>query len=232
MGPEREPNSDNLGEQVSPLVSTKNRLKNAGIIAILRGQNPLTLFDRGIALAKIGCTAIEVSLDSKDALQIIQRLRNELPDTVQIGVGTILERNQIQACAEAGATFALSPTFPEGMIEDCHANDILAIPGVRNLDELHIAQNAGAHIVKLFPSTEWISEELDDVEIPWIPVGSIDNESIWTWLDAGAWCVGMGANLCGSDLSQEGIGTKDWVGNEAQLARDIFMELQHRHNAT
>ena len=232
MGPEREPNSDNLGEQVSPLVSTKNRLKNAGIIAILRGQNPLTLFHRGIALAKIGCTAIEVSLDSKDALQIIQRLRTELPDTVQIGVGTILERNQIQACAKAGATFALSPTFPEGMIEDCHANDILAIPGVRNLDELHIAQNAGAQIVKLFPSTEWISEELDDVEIPWIPVGSIDNESIWTWLDAGAWCVGMGANLCGSDLSQEGIGTKDWVGNEAQLARDIFMELQHRQNAT
>ena len=232
MGPKREPNSDNLGEQLSPLVSTKNRLKNAGIIAILRGQNPLTLFDRGIALAKIGCTAIEVSLDSKDALQIIQRLRTELPDTVQIGVGTILERNQIQACAKAGATFALSPTFPEGMIEDCHANDILAIPGVSTLVELHIAQNAGAQIVKLFPSTEWIPEELDDVEIPWIPVGSIDNESIWTWLDAGAWCVGMGANLCGSDLSQEGIGTKDWVGNEAQLARDIFMELQHRHNAT
>ena len=79
MGPEREPNSDNLGEQVSPLVSTKNRLKNAGIIAILRGQNPLTLFDRGIALAKIGCTAIEVSLDSKDALQVIQRLYRKVP---------------------------------------------------------------------------------------------------------------------------------------------------------
>ena len=232
MGPKREPNSDNLGEQLSPLVSTKNRLKKAGVIAILRGQNPSTLFDRGIALAKIGYTAIEVSLDSKDALQIIHRLRTELPDKVQIGVGTILERSQIQACSEAGATFALSPTFPEGMIEDCHANDILAIPGVSNLAELHIAQNAGAQIVKLFPSTEWISEELDDVEIPWIPVGSIDNESIWTWLDAGAWCVGMGANLCGSDLSQEGTGAKDWVGNEAQFARDIFMELQHRHNAT
>ena len=76
MGSNREPYSDNLGEQLSPLVLTKNRLKNAGIIAILRGQNPSKLFDRGIALAKIGYTAIEVSLDSKDALQIIQRLRN------------------------------------------------------------------------------------------------------------------------------------------------------------
>ena len=217
---------------MSRLVSTKNRLKNAGIIAILRGQNPSTLFERGIALAKIGYTAIEVSLDSKDALQIIQGLRIELPDIVQIGVGTILERSQIEDCAEAGATFALSPTFPEGMIEDCHANDILAIPGVSNLVELQIAQKAGAQIVKLFPSTEWTSEELDDVEIPWIPVGGIDNESIWTWLDAGAWCVGMGANLCGSDLSQDGINDKHWVGNEAQFARDIFMELQHRHNAT
>ena len=62
MGPEREPNSDNLGEQVSPLVSTKNRLKNAGIIAILRGQNPLTLFDRGIALAKIAVSYTHLTL--------------------------------------------------------------------------------------------------------------------------------------------------------------------------
>ena len=44
MGPKREPNSDNLGEQLSPLISTKNRLKNAGIIAILRGENPSLMF--------------------------------------------------------------------------------------------------------------------------------------------------------------------------------------------
>ncbi len=212
------------------LGSIKNHLKKAGIIAILRGQNPSIMFERGVSLAKMGCTAIEVTLDSKEPLHILRRLRAALPDSVLIGVGTITRRRQIQACVEAGASFALSPTLPEGMVEDCHANGILAIPGVRNVGELQVARDAGAEIVKLFPSTEWRPKQLDDVGIPWIPVGGVDQNSIWTWFDAGAWCIGMGANLCGSDLSQEGKGNQEWSGIEAQRARDMFMELQRRHS--
>ena len=52
--------------------STINRLQEAGIIAILRGKNPSKMFDRGIELAEMGCTAIEVTLDSKEPLQILQ----------------------------------------------------------------------------------------------------------------------------------------------------------------
>ncbi len=215
---------------MNPLTLTKNRLKEAGVIAILRGQAPSKLFQRGIALAEMGYTAIEVTLDSKDALETIERLRKALPDSVLIGAGTILNHGQIEGCIDAGVTFALSPTFPEGMIEGCHSNGILAIPGVRNVSELRLAQQAGAQIVKLFPSSEWTPEQLDDVSIPWIPVGGIDHQSIWPWLDAGAWCVGMGANLCGSDLDQEGNDNLDWIQNQEQQARDIFMELQRRHN--
>ena len=217
---------------MSPLISTKNRLKEAGIIAILRGENPSLMFQRGVDLANMGYSAIEVTLDSKEPLQILQKLRAALPDSVLLGVGTVLDREQIEDCAKAGATFALSPVFPEGMIEDCHANNMLAIPGVSNLAELNIAQHSGAELVKLFPSTEWSLEQLDDVDIPWIPVGGVDQNSIWSWLESGAWCVGMGSNLCGSDLKQDGIDSNDWVEDEAQRARDIFMELQRRQTVT
>lgn len=180
----------------------------------------------------MGYSAIEVTLDSKEPLQILQKLRAALPDSVLLGVGTVLDREQIEDCAKAGATFALSPVFPEGMIEDCHVNNMLAIPGVSNLAELNIAQNSGAELVKLFPSTEWSLEQLDDVDIPWIPVGGVDQNSIWPWLESGAWCVGMGSNLCGSDLKQGGTDSNDWVEDEAQRARDIFMELQRRQTVT
>ncbi len=215
---------------MNPLISIKKRLKDAGVIAILRGQNPSKIFERGIALANLGCTAIEVTLDSKEPLRTIQRLRTALPESVLIGAGTVLDRGQIENCVEAGAMFALSPKFPEGMIEECLSYGILAIPGVRNMTELQVALDAGAEVVKLFPSTEWTIEQLEDVEISWIPVGGVDQNSIWPWLDAGAWCVGMGTNLCGSDLSRLENDTMDWAENEAQRARDIFMELQRRRN--
>ena len=62
-----------------------------------------------------------------------------------------------------------------------------------------------------------------------MPVGGVNEASVWPWIDAGAWCVGMGTHLCGSDLD-EGTNYDGWAENEEQRARGIFMELQRRRN--
>ena len=210
--------------------SILNHLKDAGIIAILRGQNPERMFQRGVILAEMGCTAIEVTLDSPHALEIVHALRQELPPSVMIGVGTLLDTEQVTPSVNAGAEFALSPGNPEGVIQHSHAAGLLFVPGVSNPTELEIAVTEGAYIAKLFPSTEWTPGQLSPVSLPWIPVGGVDAQSVWQWLDNGAWCVGMGANLCGSDLSGKGDGGPTWAESEEQTARDIFMELQRRRN--
>ena len=208
--------------------STLNRLKDAGIIAILRGKNSEKMYQRGLALAEMGCTAIEVTLDSPNAMEIVERLRLDLnSNDVVIGVGTLLDVEMIGLCVDAGAEFALSPSNPDGMIAKCHAAGLLAVPGVANSDELADALAEGARIVKLFPSTNWSLGELSSVSSAWMPVGGVDEQSVWSWLDAGAWCVGMGAQLCGSDLNDDVDGAT-WLENEEQRARGIFMELQRR----
>ena len=211
--------------------SSLNRLKSAGVIAILRGHNPERMRERGLALARMGCSAIEVTLDSTHALEIVRGLRKHLGETdVMIGVGTLLDVEMIDQCVDAGAEFALSPTNPDGMIAKCHAAGLLAVPGVANSDELEAALAEGARIVKLFPSTDWSPEELASVSSAWMPVGGVNDQSVWRWLDAGAWCVGMGAHLCGSDLD-EGARYAGWDDvNEEYRARGIFMELQRRRN--
>ena len=205
-------------------------LKEAGVIAILRGQNPSRMIQRGLTLAEMGCSALEVTLDSPQALEIVKALRQQLPPTVMVGVGTLLDVGLVKSCVEAGAEFALSPTHPTEMIEHCHATDILAVPGVSNTQELEQAIAADACIAKLFPATEWTHEQLTSVSLPWMPVGGVDEKSVWQWLDAGAWCVGMGSNLCGSDLSDEEGESITWTESEEQTARDIFMELQRRRS--
>lgn len=215
----------------SRIESTLNRLRNAGVIAILRGHNPERMQERGLSLARMGCSAIEVTLDSTHALEIVRGLRKHLGETdVMIGVGTLLDVEMIGQCVDAGAEFALSPTNPNGMISKCHAAGLLAVPGVANSGELDDALAEGARIVKLFPSTDWSSEELTSLSSAWMPVGGVNDQSIWHWLDAGAWCVGMGTHLCGSDLD-EGARYAGWDDvSEEYRARDIFMELQRRRN--
>ena len=205
-------------------------LKDAGIIAILRGQNRSRMIERGIVLSEMGCKAIEVTLDSPDALEIGATLRRELPDSVMVGVGSLTDLNLIDDCIHAGAEYALSPIHPQGMIQQCHAANLLAIPGVSNIQELEDAISKGARIAKLFPSTEWNAEHIPKQTIPWMPVGGVDSQNIWQWLDAGAWCVGMGTNLCGSDLNEGCEDSTSWVDSEEQVARGMFKELQRRRN--
>jgi len=208
--------------------SILDHLKDAGVVAILRGQNPKRMIQRGVELAKMGCTAIEVTLDSKQALDIVASLRQQLPGSVLIGVGTMLDVEQSENCFDAGAEFALAPTHPSGMVQRCHSTNMLAVPGVSNTQELEFAIENGARIAKLFPSKNWKIEQITSFSLPLMPVGGIDSENMWGWLDAGAWCVGMGSNLCGSDLSDDEQESTTWVESEQQTARDIFMELQHR----
>ena len=210
--------------------SILNHLKEAGIIAILRGQNPDRMIQRGLALAEMGCTAIEVTLDSSNPLDIVRALRQKLPSSVMVGVGTLLDTEQMTISVNAGAEFALSPSNPAGMIQHCHAAGLFFAPGVSNSVDLEVVIAEGAHIAKLFPSTEWTLEQLSSVSLPWMPVGGVDAQSVWQWLDNGAWCVGMGSNLCGSDLNDEGDESSTWAESEEQTARDIFMELQRRRN--
>ena len=210
--------------------SSLNRLRDAGVIAILRGHNPERMHQRGLALARMGCTAIEVTLDSTHALEVVRGLRQDLDvNEVMIGVGTLVDLEIIDQCVDAGAEFALSPRNPDGMIAKCHAAGLLAVPGVANSGELDAALAEGAHIVKLFPSTDWSPEDVASVSSPWMPVGGVNEASVWPWIDAGAWCVGMGAHLCGSDLN-EGAMYAGWLKNEEYRARGIFMELQRRRN--
>ena len=214
------------------LENTLIRLKDAGIIAILRGENPARLYQRGLDLAAMGCKAIEVTLDSPNALDVVEKLRHELNDDVMIGVGTLLDADQVIECINAGAEFALSPICPTGMISHCHSAGILAVPGVANSTELEEIIKEGALVAKLFPSTDWTVEQLADVKIPYMPVGGVNQDNLWDWLDSGAWCVGMGTHLCGSDLSDSDSRNFEWMQSEQQRARDMFMELQHRQQAT
>tara|TARA_B100001996_G_scaffold348437_1_gene306592 strand:- start:887 stop:1600 length:714 start_codon:yes stop_codon:yes gene_type:complete len=217
--------------EVNNMQQVIERIREAGVIAILRGNNPGRLEKRAFELVNLGCKAIEVTLDSPSALDIVRKLSAEMnPEEVVIGVGTLLNIELIDDCIQAGAKFALSPVSPPHMIERCHEKGLLAIPGVSTPDEMSEAIKRGAQIIKLYPSSNWELDMLSGIDTPWIPVGGVNQYNIDEWLENGAFCVGMGTHLCGSDLDCDG--EDDWGQEEAQVARGIFKELQRRGGVT
>jgi Entner-Doudoroff aldolase len=189
------------------LDATLERLRSAQTIAILRGTKPDLMVERAKELVDTGITALEITLDSTDALATLQRLRAELPPDILIGVGTVSKPlEQLPKANSHGAVFCLAADFPDGMIEVALQLQMVAMVGAASLGQVADAVAAGARAVKLFHAEkDWDEEtlrkcQLNHPEITLVPVGGIGPEDRNRWESRGFTLLGMGEKLAGSDL--------------------------------
>jgi 2-dehydro-3-deoxygluconokinase len=187
--------------------ATLERLKAAKTIAILRGTKPDLLVERATELVNSGITALEVTLDSTDALETLQRIRANSPPDILIGVGTVSKPlEQLPIANSHGAVFCLAPDFPTDIIEVAQQLRMLAIVGAANLRQVADAVTSGAKAVKLFHAEkDWDEKtlmecQLNHPEITLVPVGGIGLEDRERWESRGFTVLGMGEKLAGSDL--------------------------------
>lgn len=126
----------------------------------------ITIILRGYSLQEVDSVAqvlltskhiknIEVTLNSPNALEIIAALNTKYRDQLNIGAGTVLSLEDLQAAIKAGARFVLSPvTMSKEMIDYCLEHDVIAIPGAYSPSEIYQQHQLGAQIIKVFPANE------------------------------------------------------------------------------
>ncbi|HEX6071040.1 MAG TPA: bifunctional 4-hydroxy-2-oxoglutarate aldolase/2-dehydro-3-deoxy-phosphogluconate aldolase, partial [Longimicrobiaceae bacterium] len=87
-------------------------LRSGGIIAIVRGNFGLErLRAIGESLAEGGVRALEVTLNSRSALEGIGMLTKALGPELLVGAGTVRTPGDVDAAIGAGARFLVSPNF-------------------------------------------------------------------------------------------------------------------------
>jgi 2-dehydro-3-deoxyphosphogluconate aldolase/(4S)-4-hydroxy-2-oxoglutarate aldolase len=188
---------------------TIHLLGRARVIAILRGD----FRDSGEAVADAlvegGLRAIEVSLTSPDAVSVIRRLARHLDGQALIGAGTVRKPEDCRRVADAGARFAISPHTSPTLIAEAHAADLFSIPGALTPTEIVAALDGGADAVKLFPA-DWVGPAgLAALRAPlpgvrFVPTGGVTLDRAREYLARGAWAVGVGSPLMGSEGSAAG----------------------------
>jgi 2-dehydro-3-deoxyphosphogluconate aldolase / (4S)-4-hydroxy-2-oxoglutarate aldolase len=201
------------------------RLLSGGVVAVLRLPSADLLPDVARALIAGGVTSIEVTMSTPNAIEGIARLVRDFGKEAMIGVGTVLDAQTCRKAIEAGAEYVVSPAFDEVVHSAAKANGKLSLPGAMTPTEIVRAWNAGADIVKVFPSTALGPGYFKDVLAPLphvrlMPTGGVDVKNIPDWLKAGAVCVGAGSNL----VPKEAIAKKDWaaITANAKAFTDAF----------
>jgi 2-dehydro-3-deoxyphosphogluconate aldolase / (4S)-4-hydroxy-2-oxoglutarate aldolase len=173
------------------------------VIAVARGLTTGSAWELAKALSDGGLSILEVTVEGEGAIDALASLRGS---GMVVGAGTVTSIGQAAAALEAGASFLVSPHHDPSLTGWAAGWGVPFIPGGLTPTEIHAAWTSGAPAVKLFPASIGGSEGVAAIRGPFpdidlIPTGGITAENAKAYLDAGAFCVGVGGWLTGhSDL--------------------------------
>ena len=179
-------------------MSTLSQITVHKIVAILRGIQADDVLKIAGALCDGGVKIIEVTLNSPNALLVIEQLNSAYGNQLLVGAGTVLDVSDAKAAIAAGAKFLISPNVDIAVIKAAKDAGILSIPGAFTPTEIVTAHNNGADIVKVFPAPDaaYIKNILAPLNhIKLMPTGGINLTNIKSFKDAGATAFGIGSWL-------------------------------------
>jgi 2-dehydro-3-deoxyphosphogluconate aldolase/(4S)-4-hydroxy-2-oxoglutarate aldolase len=176
-------------------------LGTSRLLAIIRGSDPDACFRTATTLVDEGLTHLEVSLNSTDAAAVIARVIREVGGRAVMGAGTVLTADDVHRVADAGAGFIVTPAHGPSLRTAVDLG-LPVLAGALTPSEAYAAMNDGATAVKLFPASlggpGYLSALRDPFpDIPFIPVGGVDEDAAQEYLRRGALAVGVGSPLIG-----------------------------------
>jgi 2-dehydro-3-deoxyphosphogluconate aldolase / (4S)-4-hydroxy-2-oxoglutarate aldolase len=186
-----------------------NLIEAGRIVAILRGDFGGHETELVTVLLETGITAVEVTLNSPAALVTIEQLARRFGTNSAIGAGTVLRVDEVKQAADAGARFIVSPNRNSAVIDATKRLGLFSLPGCFTPSEIVEALDAGADAVKLFPANTLGPTYLKAVRAPLnsvrlVPTGGVTPEAAREYFAVGAWAVGIGSELVGKDILQDG----------------------------
>lgn len=104
------------------------------------------------ALVEGGVTALEVTLRTPIALDVIEAIAKSVPEAIA-GVGTVVTPAQMTQAKNAGAKFAVSPGLTETLAQSAKAENMPYLPGAVTASEIIRAIELGITDLKFFPAS-------------------------------------------------------------------------------
>ncbi|MEX6626481.1 bifunctional 4-hydroxy-2-oxoglutarate aldolase/2-dehydro-3-deoxy-phosphogluconate aldolase [Tenacibaculum salmonis] len=127
-------------------------LKNNPVIPVVTFNSLDEIPQTVEKLLSKGIKCIEITLRTPISFEAIAKVKEEYGDVLQVGVGTVIHKNQIQKVKDLKADFIVSPGISKEMASDLEESDIPFIPGVTSPSEIMLGLSLGWDTFKFFPA--------------------------------------------------------------------------------
>jgi len=207
--------------------SVIRRIGEIGIIPVIRAANVEEASRAVEAICQGGIPIVEITMTVPNAPVVICDVVRRYGSQVLVGAGTVLSSEQAKLCIGAGAQFLVSPGLSPAVISFAHTSDTLAIAGVLTPTELMNAQTSGARLIKIFPCGNVGGPKyLKSLKAPFpdaalIPTGGVNISNAADFILAGAFALGVGADLIDAAALRDGN-----VSRITQAASELVQTVQ------
>ncbi len=203
------------------------RIGEIGIIPVIRAANVDEALRAVEAIYQGGIPIVEITMTVPNAPALIRDVAQKYGRDVLVGAGTVVSEEQARVCMDAGAEFLVSPGLSLAVLTVARACHKLAIAGALTPTELMNAQAAGATLVKIFPCGSLGGPKyLLSLKAPFpgallVPTGGVTVSNAADFIRAGAFALGVGADLVDTAALRDGNTAK-----VADAARELVQIVQ------
>ena len=186
------------------------RIEEVGIIPVVRAASVEEATRAVEAIGAGGIPVVEITMTVPNAVSVIREVAKQHGAKVLIGAGTVTTAEQAESCIRAGAEFLVSPGLSVPVLSVARASEKLAIPGALTPTELMNAHDQGARLIKIFPCGNVGGPKyLRSLKAPFpkaelIPTGGVNTANAAEFIAAGAFALGVGADLVDATALREG----------------------------
>jgi 2-dehydro-3-deoxyphosphogluconate aldolase/(4S)-4-hydroxy-2-oxoglutarate aldolase len=212
--------------------SVIRRIGEIGIIPVIRAANVEEAMRAVEAICQGGIPIVEITMTVPDAPSVIRDVVRRHGSKVLVGAGTVLSTEQAKLCMDAGAQFLVSPGLSPAVISFAQTRDSLAIAGALTPTELMNAQSSGARLIKIFPCGNVGGPKyLKSLKAPFpdaalIPTGGVNISNAADFILAGAFALGIGADLIDTIALRDGD-----LPKISRAASDLVQAVQSARKA-
>jgi 2-dehydro-3-deoxyphosphogalactonate aldolase len=153
------------------------------------------------ALVEARFAAIEVPTNSPDWAESVRRLAAEYRDGPEVGAGTVLRLEDVDALAATGAKLMVTPNTDAAIARRAKERGLRALVGAMTPTEVLAAVAAGADAVKIFPASvvgagfARIVKAVLPREVPLYAVGGVRPDNLRDYAGKGWAGYGLGGEL-------------------------------------
>ena len=186
------------------------RIGEIGIVPVVRAATVEEANHAVNAIRAGGVPVVEITMTVPNAISVIREVAQKYGSEILVGAGTVTTAKQAESCFDAGAEFLVSPGLSAAVLSAAKSAGKLAIPGALTPTELMSALEHDVRLIKIFPCGNVGGPKyLRSLKAPFphvslIPTGGVNLANAGEFIAAGAFALGVGADLLDAKALREG----------------------------